>query len=556
MGRFCLLGAHNGRTAPIALGWPCAVAAALSIGYASPAHAVEFEVSSDVAAQGYEVVSPWGDVVLGRRRLMATVGLAAYDLKGDSEPMGPSYSVLMRMRVDADFGAEDREYRYSGPGDTRFVPGYEQRQLDLMYGYVEGRRLFKGWLDFRLGRQYTSDVLGWWSFDGGQVSITTPYFVQLHLFGGLEQRGGFPLSTDRFTAGGVWRGSESQVGGPGTATGAAYPSYQGRGHAPAFGAALETNGPNWIHGKLVYRRVYNTGSAWTGPFLAPGSRELETIDETRISQDRLGYAVTAFLSDFGGLRGGFAYDLYSEEVTRAFGNLDFYLSKNTTVSIDGETYKPSFDADSIWNWFTHHRITTAQARAHVRPHRRVDLTGSAGVRLWMSDGDPAQYAVAQCTAMNPGAVTQCLQYGLDPSFAGSDGYSRDEANRETTIAPDVLANLGGRYRWHRGRVALRGSLQTGVGDESVNRGRRAGGTLSARQSFAREVVWLGGRVSVYNWDNPLRPHRNATSFGYVVAPEYRPFKDTTLRLEWEHNMNRLVGQRFRLLGLVSFRVNK
>ncbi|MFP6684989.1 MAG: hypothetical protein VB934_09760, partial [Polyangiaceae bacterium] len=139
MGRFCLHGDHNRRAARTVFAWSCASAIALSISYTSPTRAVETEVTSDVAVQGYEVVSPWGDVVLGRRRLMATLGLAAYDLKGDREPMGPSYSVLMRMRVDADFGAEGREYRYSGPGDTRFVPGYDQRPLDLMYGYVEGR---------------------------------------------------------------------------------------------------------------------------------------------------------------------------------------------------------------------------------------------------------------------------------------------------------------------------------------------------------------------------------------------------------------------------------
>jgi hypothetical protein len=40
----------------------------------------------------------------------------------------------------------------------------------------------------------------------------------------------------------------------------------------------------------------------------------------------------------------------------------------------------------------------------------------------------------------------------------------------------------------------------------------------------------------------------------MLAPEYQPHRVARMRFEWEHNINRLVGQRFRVLGLVSFRV--
>jgi hypothetical protein len=100
-------------------------------------------------------------------------------------------------------------------------------------------------------------------------------------------------------------------------------------------------------------------------------------------------------------------------------------------------------------------------------------------------------------------------------------------------------------------VGFDGDLQTGVGDETVNRGHRGGATLQARQALARDMLWLGGSVSAHDWADPLRPDRSATSFGYVVAPEYAPVKPARVRLEWEHDMNRLVGQRFRVLALVS-----
>ncbi len=57
-----------------------------------------------------------------------------------------------------------------------------------------------------------SDVLGWWSFDGALLRVTTPYYVQLEAYGGLEQRGGLPLSTSRFERQGIWRGSHRGFG--------------------------------------------------------------------------------------------------------------------------------------------------------------------------------------------------------------------------------------------------------------------------------------------------------------------------------------------------------
>src|SRR4029078_13197676 len=81
--------------------------------------------------------------------------------------------------------------------------------LELTCGYVEGRRFLRGWLGFKVGRQYVVDALGWWSFDGGQVKVTAQFYVAAELYGGVEQRGGMPLSTPRFEREGMWRGDRS-----------------------------------------------------------------------------------------------------------------------------------------------------------------------------------------------------------------------------------------------------------------------------------------------------------------------------------------------------------
>src|SRR5690606_39273517 len=149
--------------------------------------------------------------------------------------------------------------------------------------------------------------------------------------------------------------------------------------------------------------------------------------------------------------------------------------------------------------------------------------------LWKADGDPNAFARAQCdlaTGGEPQATDLCLAFGLDSTAPGSGRFARREENREAHLAPDLMLDAAARYDWGSGRAGLRGMLETGFGGDGDNRGRRAGGDLTATQSLLGRTVWLGGRVSVYSWDDPLRPDRNATSFGYVVAPEYAPWNFT------------------------------
>ncbi|HEX4447928.1 MAG TPA: hypothetical protein VH044_14370, partial [Polyangiaceae bacterium] len=231
----------------------------------SPAHALDAEVTSDDSSQFYDVRSPapnsgGGVTVLERRRLTATLGLGLYNLLDSpmGDPKAPDLSLRARVRYDADFGVSPSET--DSTNFSQFLPGLHQQLADLMYAYVEGRRFLGGWLGFKLGRQYQTDVLGWWAFDGGEVSVNTPFFVKAEAYGGLEERGGMPLSTPRFEGDGVWRGGRSNFDE------SLYPPFQLARLAPAFGVAVESTGVTWIHGRLSYRRVYNTGVSNTSEF--------------------------------------------------------------------------------------------------------------------------------------------------------------------------------------------------------------------------------------------------------------------------------------------------
>jgi len=536
-----------------------AVAAVITALVPTRASAADFEVQADTALQAYQVGDPWGDVGLQRRRIMQTLGLSVYNIQGHYRPGEADYRVVMQMRLDADFGVNAHlpdsqaggETTYLTPAGSgvRFVPGLREAALDLMYGYVEGRNIAHGLLGFKLGRQYVTDVLGWWSFDGALVRVTTPFFVQAEVYGGFEQRGGMPLSTSRYERQGIWRGSHSGFGlGPGQPSVTDYPSYQYTAPAPAFGFAIESNGPSFVHGRLSYRRVYNTGTSITQQFPDPAGG-YPTANGLRISQERIGYALDANKPDLGGVRGGFSYDLYNQLVATAYGGLDVYLGKRLTLGADADYIVPTFDADSIWNWFTHGPITTVTGRVSFAVTRRFDISANGGARLWTVEGDPDTFGAGECAAAGLGADCLGSAY-FDPSVAPVKTFARDEANRSSVTTLDALANLAGRYRFASGSVSMRGMLQAGA------QGSREGADLSGEKQLDGGRYTLGSRLSLYGWHDPSRPDRDATSFSYVLAAGFKPAALANLRLEWQHDMNRLVGHRFRVLGLVNLLVLK
>ncbi len=534
--------------------------------------AADFEVTGETAFQAYEVSDPWGDVVLARRRFTQTIGLAVYNIQGNYEPGKADYRVVMRLRLDADFGINqnlpgaeaggETNYHTAAGDGVRFIPGLAEAPVDLMYGYVEGRNLAGGLLGFKLGRQYMTDVLGWWSFDGGLVRITTPYFLQAEVYGGFEQRGGLPLSSPRFEQQGVWRGSHGDFGtADGQPSAADYPSYQFAEPAPAFGFAVESNGPSWLHGRFTYRRVYNTGESITQQFPDPAADQnstggYKTIDGTRVSSDRLGYAFDANKSDLGGAKGGIAYDLYTQNVSRWYAGLEAYAGKHVTLGADFEYYYPTFDGDSIWNWFTHSPINTLTGRVALKITRRFDVTASGGARIWLSDGDPNAFGDGQCKALGQPARAAghaTPPFVVDPSNPSVQPRS---ARTRATITNRSTTSDDRRAREPRRRaidgaaaeVGLRGMLEAG------DRGHRVGGDLDGEERLDGGRWTVGARTSLYDWADVLRPDRNATSFGYVLAGGFKPASVADFRLEWEHDMNRLVGQRYRIVGLLNLKV--
>lgn len=476
--------------------------------------APDAEVTADTAAQFYEMRSPTGETVIARRRLTVTLGAAVYDLLDKpTDPLGPTLTFRARLRYDADYGGSAEETAVTN--FNRLVPGFSRGPVDLMYGYVEGRRFLGGWLGFKLGRQYVTDALGWWSFDGGQVKVTTPYYVAVEAYGGLEQRGGMPLSTPRFEREGIWRGDRSGYDP------ALWPSFQPNDIAPAYGAAIETAGFTWIHGRLTYRRVYNTGATNVTQF-ASGQREPVTYDGTRLSQERLGYSVEGTLPSVGGIKGGLAYDFYARRFGAIYASVDGYVSRRVTVSADYEYYRPTFDADSIWNFFVAMPMNDIGLRAAWDATDRVSIAGGLRGRAFTMQTE------ATNQQQSPGAPND------SPQIPDANYYP------SSSIEPMGGANLSARYRIGEGSIGARGMA------DLARTGDRVGLDVYGERTLETRYV-LTGRAGLWHWDDKLRPDRDALSFGYVAGAGYKIWPRSLALAEFQHDMNRLVGNRFRVM---------
>jgi opacity protein-like surface antigen len=544
-----------------------AACVALSAAWASPARAVDVEVSSDTAVQAYEVANPWADYALARRRITELLGMSLYHLQGKYAPDKDDYTMRLKFRLDSDPGINSHlpddqagaETDFSVGNGSRYVPGLSPANFDLMYAYVEGRNLAKGWLGFKVGRQYVTDVLGWWSFDGGLVRVTTPYFFELEAYGGMEQRGGLPLSTTRFEQQGIWRGSHGDFGtDPGDPANADYPSYDFASPAPAFGFALESNGPNWVHGRLTYRRVYSTGEAFTRQF-PDANGGYPTVSGLRVSSDRIGYALNANLAKIGGVKGGFSYDLYNQVFPYAFAGIEAYLGNRVTVGGDFDYYRPTFDADSIFNWFAIEPQMTGTGRVEARLTKQLDLSASGGAKVFFTEGDRDSFYKGECAAAQPPPdATPLVPIPCDEALGNYDAANtngvaddlRDPKNNETNAEIDGVGQLSARYRVSRAHFELRSMAEAGA------RGRRVGGDLSGEGNIQGGRWAFGGRLSLYNFSDPMRMSpdgkpRETTSFGYVLGVGWKPLDLSKINIEWEHDYNALVGNRFRILGTLA-----
>lgn len=477
------------------------------------AQAYQAEVDATLDAQFYSLQSPYGSPLVQRRRYTQTLALNLYDIQSDRTPLGPQLSFKSRLRLDADFGQRPEE---RNPDSASYVPGLVEAPLDIMYAYLDGQRYLDGYLGFRLGRQYVVDTLGFWSFDGAEVMLTTPAYIAIEAYAGFEQRGGLPmLSTSRFEAGGVSRGDRT-----GLSFGQSPSFLQESKLAPAYGFAIESSGVHFLKSRFTYRKVINRDAVLVSPFLDNGGGLTYALGD-RTSSERLGYSLRADKSDLGAAMGSVVYDLYNRKITQYNAGLDWYATDRAVFGANLDYFLPTFDGDSIFNWFAHRGTTSATARADLTFSKQLEVAASGGVKRFETEGDTSSYAT----------TGDSTRIGAEYNYLGT---------------------LGGRYRFWDGSIALNGMAESG------DAGHRYGGDVSARKLFSGGYYDSLVVLSLYDWEDRLRADRSATSFSYVlgggISPSFMFFSRGRLGMQWEHTMNHLVGQRYRVLATVDFSV--
>ena len=179
--------------------------------------------------------------------------------------------------------------------------------------------------------------------------------------------------------------------------------------------------------------------------------------------------------------------------------------------------------------------TTATGRVEARFTDQVSMSAQGGARLWETEGDPAAFAALECAS--DGLPEDCKDRGnlVDPSGR----LISDEADRPATYTVDALAQLAARFRTTMGGVELRSMLQTGA------RGRRVGADVAGNLVLAGGLVDLGARTSFFDFG---APGDDTASFNYVLGVGLKPLDLSRFGVEWEHDINDVAGQRFRLMG--------
>lgn len=501
------LAAGFGLAAGFALLGPCA------------AHAAEVKMSARTIGEGYVVLAPDADEprVLRRRRFVQYVELGVYELLPPTEP-GADLDTWVRppdkgqlelvasIRLRHDFGEFNNQ---AGPDSTPLVEQLERRQLDLMYGYLQGRKL-GGFLDVRLGRQFEASGLDWYVFDGAWARVHTPAHLALEAFAGQQVDGsrvfGYPNADLDGTAG----------------------TTADRARSPMIGTALALTNLRRVHARLAYRRTFTPG-AEVGPLrgLNQGLVEPSGANDgstqplaAGVDQEIVSGAIDLQLAD--GKLAPFAAARMNLGTLRldqlALGSA-FVISELHTLRVQYLRTQPSFDLDSIFNLFSVQPIDDLRVVYQVRPSLDWTLLGRANMRMFRNDPTAA----------------------IEPARRVPLGFG------------GALAAA-----WRHRRLALRGDafVQGGEG------GLQAGGSLDGQVRVAWDRVGLDLRSYFTRYVPDASETRGRDGWGWSVqtGAEIKVWEGIHLMVLAEELLTSAVRPAFRALGVLSvdwtFRVGR
>ncbi|EDM74795.1 hypothetical protein PPSIR1_11070 [Plesiocystis pacifica SIR-1] len=456
------------------------------------AEAAEVRVGSRTIGEGYVVMAPAasgeGEVrLLRRRRLVQYVNLGVYELlppkQADQwrrEPKDGQIEVVASMRVRHDFG-DFRRFASSAPGASGpLLQSLDGRQVDLLYGYVQGREI-GGFFDFRAGRQFETSGLDWFAFDGGWARVDTPANLSIEAFGGLAVNGndvfGWPTWQLDGTAGTPQPGLGRDMD---------------IARSPMLGAALASSGLRRVHARVAYRRTFTPGAdtgALNRGLVEPTGEADGSAQPLTTAVDQEFVSAQLDLPLFDGVFTPFAaarYNLGTSRLDDLSAGLDLAVSDRHRVRAQYLRTIPSFDLDSIFNLFALQPLEDVRLSYQVRAGGGWTLQGRGRVRVFRSElAEDEAAARTRALALGWGASLSAL-WRRHRFAARVDGFA--QGGEGGTVAG---GSLDGQVRVAHDRVGL--DLRTyasGYGDETRQ------GWAVAVQAGADAQVWRGVHVTL------------------------------------------------------------
>lgn len=456
------------------------------------AHATEVRTVSRTFGEGYAVRVPEGGL-LTRRRLVQYVGVGVYrilppkrpgELRRD--PDDGQLRVVTSMRLRHDFGTFTRRAQGRAQSLLNTLDG---RQIDLMYGYLEGERL-GGWVDLRAGRQFEMSGLSFYAFDGGWLRVRTPAHIAIEAFGGFMVDGSALFGYPNFELDGT-QGTSAD-----------------RARNPMVGTAVSLDELRWVDARIAYRRTFTPASLGEDLVDSDGTRGLSSgVDEEIVSATTALRLAKGRVSPFAAAR----YNLGTARLDDVSAGLWWAMTDIHTLRAQYLRTIPAFDLDSIFNVFSIQPFEDVRVVYQVRPSDRWTLHSRFQGRVFRTE------------------PTQELDSALDTptTFGGGGG-------------------AGAAYRIRRFGMRLDGF---GLGGEG---GVRAGGSFDARTNVWYDRVALDTRAWVMGWDDDDDDARRGYSVAVQAGTNVRLGHGVYFNVVGEQLFSTQYRTAFRTFAILSF----
>ncbi|MCH9687829.1 MAG: hypothetical protein K0V04_40740 [Deltaproteobacteria bacterium] len=474
----------------------CAVAALVGLGAASlstEASATEIRTVARTIGEGYMVRLPGPQgALISRRRLVQYVNLGVFELLPPKEADqlrrdhdDGQLRVITSMRLRHDFGTYVG--RATGTADA-LLQSVDGRQIDLLYGYLEGDNL-GGWIDFRLGRQFEMSGLDFYAFDGGWLRVRTPAHIAVEAFGGLSVDGTAVFGFPTFELDGTANTDADRVS------------------SPTIGAAVSLADVKFMDARIAYRRTWTPSSFGNDLVDSDGSLGLAPgVDQELWSGTVALRLADGKLSPYAATR----YNLGTSRLDDVSAGVRWALTELHTVRAQYLRTIPAFDLDSIFNVFSVTPFEDVRMVYEVRPGPR---------------------------------------WRLNARFQGR--FFHEQTTGPLGTEPDNAVNFGGGggagATYQRRRIGVRADA-FGLGGEG---GVRAGATLDTRTHVWYDRLALDGRAYVLYYRDELNAARRGYSVALQAGANIRLGHGVYLGVVTEEMFTPFLRGAFRAFGILS-----